>query len=230
MFYTKLQIVSSKLGIRAEFNYLKSMQVDIKKDSLEFGFGQSYSCAKLAELYYSQKKYSKALTYMDYTKKEFKPFRTLCYSGYGQTNRLGFQYKKAVCYYGLNKKDSSIISLAPYVFRTADYYYLDSSEYNSMTNFFISTVFEMYGKCEVKTQMINALNKIEYLQTIKDEPGSMFKFVDLHCSINFLGIKINLDDGSTSGFTKDEPIPDYLSKHFLLEQFIASPSYKAIIE
>ena len=232
--YILYQIANSFLKIgdsaQAEHNYLKSMQVDNKQDSLEFGFGQSYSCAKLANLYYRQKRFREALIYMDYTKKEFKSLRTLCQGGYGQTNRLQFQYKKAVCYFGLNKKDSSIISLAPFIFKAIDYYYLDSLEYNSISNFFISTVFELYDKCETKTQMIEALNKIDYVQTIKDEPGRMYRWVAVDCSILFLGIKINLDDGSSYGLTKDDSIPDYISKDFLLKEFTESPSYKMIME
>lgn len=215
---------------QAESTYLKSMQVNIKKDSLDFGFGQSYSCAKLANLYFDQRNYRKAIIYMDYTKKEFKPLRTICQGGYGKTNKLEFQYKKAVCYYGLNKKDSSIISLAPFIFRPTDYYYLDSLEYNSMSSFFISTLFEVYGQCEAKTQLIAALNKIYYLQTLKEEPGRMFRWLDVDCSINYLGIKINLDDGGSYGLTQNDPIPDYLSKDFLYNEFAKSLSFKRIME
>lgn len=232
--YILYQIANCLLKIgdtaQAESKYLESMQVDIKKDSLDFGFGQSYSCARLAEIYYNQKKYRKAIVYMDYTQKEFKPLSTLCQGGYGQTNRLEFQYKKAVCYYGLNKKDSSIINLASYIFRPIDYYYLDSLEYNTISHFFSSALFEFYGKCEAKAGLIEALNNMYYSLTLNEEPGRMFRWLDVDCSINYFGIKINLDNRASYGLTQNDPIPGYLSKDFLYKEFTKSPTYKTIME
>ncbi len=215
---------------QAESLFLESIHVDFQNDTLDFDFGQAYSCAKLADIYYKQKKYSKAIIYLDYTKKEFKPLQPICEGGYGQTNKLEFQYKKAICYYGLNKKDSSIINLAPYIFKANDYYDLDSLKYNAISNFFVSTLFEYYGKCEAKTEMAKAINNIYYLQTFKEERDRKIKWLYIDCSINYFGFKIHLDNGSKYVWTQNRPIPDYLSKDFLFKEFTKSPAFKTIMK
>lgn len=215
---------------QAENYFLKSMQIDNKSDSLDFGLGKHSSCLELAELYYKQKKYRKALSYFDSTKKEHKRLKTLCQGGYGPTSQLIFQYKKAVCYYGINIKDSAIISLAPYIFEPPDYDYIDSLEYDTISKFFVSTVFELYGKKNAKKRMNKAIKNIIYMQAIQEEPGSMFKWLNVDCSISYLGTKISLVDSGQFGLTKSDSFPNYLTKEFLLQEFTESPSYKMIFE
>lgn len=210
-------------------NYLRAAHVTAKDDMLEHGFAQTYAIAKLADIFYSQKRFREALLYMELTKRELKPGKKVMTGSMEPTQQLEFEYRKAVCYYGLDKKDSVVICMAPFIFRPYDFYYLDSLEYNGMVDFFISALFEQYNKQEIRQSITEALGNITFTRKMEDEPGKIFKWITDDCRISFLNITINLDDGLAHAVEKREPVPLNMSKEMYVKDFIASPAYRIIM-
>lgn len=209
----------------AENYYIKCLEIDASKDTLDWGFSQNLACEKLADLYYYQNKYREALTYFGYTKTIYKPKRKFCLGGCGHMFELDYIYKIAICYCGLNKKDSAVVVLAPFVFRPMDYYgCMDSLRYDSICKYFVSAIFELYGKQYVKNKLTEALSDIFYKQTLKDGMVGTYSF------ITFFNIKIRLDDGGFNGLEKDQDIPGRFSKNALLADFCGSTTFKLIME
>lgn len=194
--YTNNQIATSYLKLgdtsNAEKYYLRCLSFDKHLDSI--GLSQKQACLDLSGIYYTQQRFRQALTYLEYTKTEYSPLLVMCqgtHGGYEQ--KLTFAYKKSLCLYGLGEKDSAISTLAPFIFRPVWDVYLDSVEYETMSRYFVNTVFELYGKTKAKVHLQDALNKLVYKTHYDEQSGMIFFAAD--CSIRFLNTTISLYPG-----------------------------------
>lgn len=221
-----------KLGdtSKAEYYFLESMKIDFKHDSIDFGYGQSMSSRSVADLYFIQNKYKEAIQYLNLSREEFKIQKVYCSAGTRVSEDLYFYFKKAICYNGLNKKDSAIITLAPFVFRPKNYYDVDTANYRSMYIYLVSDLFTYYGKSESKKELENALNNISYTVSYKEYPDSKTKWASAKCYISFFGIKITLDSNSAVGLGIDQQTPYMISKEYFLREFTKSEAYKMIMD
>ncbi|NII27721.1 hypothetical protein HB364_21745 [Pseudoflavitalea sp. X16] len=228
--YTNGQIATCYLKLgdtsKAEKYYLRCLSFDKSLDSV--GLSQTRASFALFDIYYARQQFRQALTYLEYTKTKFKPLRPLCqgtHGGYEQ--KLTFAYKKSLCLYGLGEKDSAISALAPYIFRPVWDVYLDSVEYETMSRYFVNTVFELYGKTKAKAHLQDALNQLVYKTHYDEQSGMIFFAAD--CSIRFLNTTISLYPGGGCQVDKKGDIPEYYSKETLLKEFVDSPAYQYIM-
>jgi tetratricopeptide (TPR) repeat protein len=210
----------------AEKFYLQCLSIDRHQDSL--GFSQTGSCFSLSNIYYNRKQFREALSYLDYTKTKYRPLRMLCQGTHGgYEGKLTFAYRKSLCYYGLNKKDSAISELAPLIFRPRWDVYLDSLEFEEMTRYFVNTVFEVFGVTKARNDMQKAITNLTYKPSYEDSYNMIMLSVD--CSITFAKTKINLDSGGGYQVDKKGEIPEFFSKETLLKEFTDSPAYRYIM-
>lgn len=210
----------------AELFYLKCLSVNKSDDSL--GLSQTGSCFSLSKIYYNRKQFREALTCLDYTKTKYRPRIMLCqgtHGGYEQ--RLTFAYRKSLCYYGLNKKDSAISELAPLIFRPRNDVYIDSLDFEAMTQYFVNTVFEVYGVTQTQNELKRAIKNLSYKPSYEDSYNMIMFSVD--CYITFAKTKINLDNGGGYQVDKKGEVPEFFSKKTLLKEFTDSPAYLYIM-
>jgi hypothetical protein len=212
----------------AEKYYLKCLSIDKGLLDSVVGVSQLHACFSLSNIYLNRKQFRKALTYLDFTKSKYKPLRMLCQGTHGGYEaKLEFAYSKALCYYGLNKKDSAIKELGPLIFRPRWDVYLDSLEFEEMTRFYVNTIFEVYGTVQPKDKLQYALKNLTYVGNYDQTTSTIMYSVD--CFISFAGTKINLDTGGGYGVDKVGDIPDAFSKENLLKEFTDSPAYQYIM-
>lgn len=210
----------------AESFYLRCLSLDRNLDSL--GSFQTTACYALSNIYYNRKQFRDALTFLDYTKTKYRPLRRVCQGLHGgYESRLTFAYRKSQCYYGLNMKDSAISQLAPVIFRPREDVYLDSLLYEEMTQYFVNTVIEVYGRINARTELQKAINSVIYNPTYDDNRKIIMFSVD--CFITFANTKINLDPGGACQVYKKGEVPSYFSKDTLVKEFMDSPAYNYII-
>jgi hypothetical protein len=210
----------------AEKYYLQCLSIDKRLDSV--GFSQTRTCKSLSSIYYHRKQFRQALTYLDYTKTKYKPLRMLCQGTHGAyEQRLEFAYKKSLCYYGLDKKDSALIQLAPLIFRPTWDVYLDSLEFEEMSQYFVKTVFEVYGCAKARTDLQKAINGLIYIPNYDTSYNMISLSVD--CFISFAKTRVYLDGGGGYQVDKKGDIPSFFSKDTLLKEFTDSPAYKYIM-
>lgn len=145
----------------------------------------------------------------------------------GYEQRLTFAYKKSLCYYGLNQKDSAIGELAPLIFRPRYDVYIDSMDFEAMTQYFVNTVFEVYGIAKSRMELKDAIEKLIYKPSYEDSYNMIMFSVD--CYITFAKTKIYLDYGGGYQVEKKGDIPAFFSKKALLKEFTDSPAYNYIM-
>lgn len=212
----------------AELFYLRCLSLDRSLDSLSYFQFQTTACYALSSIYYNRKQFRDALTFLDYTKKIYRPLRRECQGLHGgYEGRLTFAYSKSQCYYGLNMKDSAISELAPVIFRPGRDVYLDSLLYEEMTQYFVSTVIEVLGTKNARTELQRAINNIIYKPTYDYSQKIIMCSVD--CFIIFAKTKINLDPGAACQVYRNGEVPGFLLKNTLLKEFMDSPAYNYII-
>lgn len=213
----------------AEKNYLECLLADRKLDS--FGSSQTNACFSLSDIYYQRKEFGKALIYLNYTANEYRPLRRMCqglHGGYEQ--RLQFAYKRSLCHYGLGKKDSALAELAPWIFRPRSDVWLDSTEFETMTQYFVNTVFEVYGRTKARDQLQQALRMATYQPNYDRYRGANMIMFSLDYFISFANTRVDLFHGGGYQVDKKGEIPPFFSKEVLLKEFTDSPAYRYIMD
>jgi hypothetical protein len=145
----------------------------------------------------------------------------------GYEQRLTFAYRKSLCYYGLNKKDSAISELVPLIFRPRYDVYIDSLDFEAMTQYFVNTVFEVFGITQSQNELKKAIKNLVYKPSYEDSYNMIMFSVD--CYITFAETKINLEYGGGYQVDKKGEIPEFLSKKALLKEFTDSPAHNYIM-
>ena len=224
-FHQALDLLQKRDSLEAQVLLLRCVDVEKKNDSITYS--ENAACWELYTIFYAQKKYREALNYLNYPVGKVKKFRTGCSGGFGDFGKLQFAYKQSLCYYNLNNKDTAVSILLPIIYSVGGM--SDFSSFNSISNFFVSTLYELYGRCETRQLFDNAIQTIAYKQNIDEKIlAPKFTRVEIDYSFYFLNCKVNLNNGTAYLFTKDKTIPPFLDKERLWESFLKNPAYKLL--
>ena len=228
IFTDALTLLENKDSLQAQVLFLRCVNIKNYSDSITYP--EKRSSEELYHIFYSQKKYSEALAYLKYTENKKKKYKDICHFGAAPMDSLKFIYKKALCYYHLDKKDTVISILLPKVFIDPDHlnYYFDSLEIESISKFLVSTMFELYGKYETKELFLNALRKISYSKKVATQDGHTF--IELSYSLNFLNSKMSFFGYSDYSPEADKKISDGVSVDKIWSDLTRIPIYRLILE
>ncbi len=209
----------------AKLFYSKCLAID--RNISANGIAQQEACLSLADIYYNGKQYNKALTYFNSAHTIYKPLIGICSGGADGQKKLMFAYKKAYCYYGINKKHSAINQLAPLIVSMANDVFVDTASYKEVVHFFASTIVEMYGVNKAKRKLNSAIKNINYTTNYEESFGAIMCMVT--CYIPFGKTKINIHTSGGVQVSSKGEIPPNSSKQILVEKIRNSYLYKCVM-
>ena len=204
--------------------------VNINKVSDTITYEELGSCFNLQEIFFSEKKFDTCLLYLKFPVGKRRVFRQMCQGGFGGISTLRSIFRESSCYYKLQLKDSAIKKLMPYIFITESPILEDSVEINSISDFFVSTIYELYGICKSKELFQKAIGEIKFSPEIKSSPIINLKTVDMNYVFSYLDCPVNLRGGTTY-YLKDEDFKQLDSyRKWMWDKFITCKAYRLLME
>jgi len=215
-------------SLRAERYFLKLLSRGSLGDSLQDL--RASASNQLADIYFAQQKWRAALDHMHWQLTKYKPQHRMCMGGCGATFKFRDAYREAVCWYNLNAKDSAIAVLGPKIFRPNAFYCWDDDDlsYDTISRFWVNTVFELYGKAAAKAELIKALKMVTYRETIDTKYPT--HYLEADCRTRFLGMILHLDENVGYGLEPGQTSIPYVSKEIFVQDLKQSYAYKMIME
>ena len=190
---------------------------------------QRKSCLGISELFISEHKYELAIEYLRLAEKEY-PFRKICNAGEFERNLI-LKVEFAKCYEGLNKIDSAISFLTPYMFQPAEDLTIDSLEYINYLDYYFKLLSLKYNKCELKKILNQSLSNIYYKKELDTSIiNTANAWHEIYCSINFLGAKVIISNVIYDNISWSEEAKKEYELGNLLIQFKKTPIYQLIIK
>src|SRR5437868_2069778 len=96
-----------------------------------------------------------------------------------------------------------------------------------MTRLYENAVFDVYGRDNAKTQLVDAIKNIRYEPKYRHQDGRIY--IEVDCSISYANTAIDLYHSGPDEVDKEGDIPEYDTKRDLLKELTDSPAYKFIM-
>jgi tetratricopeptide (TPR) repeat protein len=183
--------------------YLKKGDKDLAKSYLLLSLKRPDSldifpertCIYIGDMFLEAKDYISALAYYDSSTSYYrtKPLRMSRHSF--KEGNIQTIYKKAICFYNLNRLDTAINIMTPRIFMNFEDYIIDSSEAVNIVDFYITLLKKKYPVKLIKNEFKTAMKGLNYK---KENDSSRlhlnpeWKSITIDCYFNFFGKKVDI--------------------------------------
>ena len=189
------------------------------------------ACLKIGDIFLAAVDYSKALAYYDSSTSYYRT-KVLRMSRHRfREGNIETIYKKAICFDKLNRLDTAINILTPYIFIDFDNYIIESTNPVNIVDFYLTLLRKKYNKKQIRNEFKQAMNGITYKREVDSfmyQRNPEWKYILIDCSFDFLDKKVNIFGGGIGVSNFDEPTPIGWRKEDILKEFHKSLAYKKL--
>lgn len=190
------------------------------------------SCIYIGDIFLEAKDYISALAYYDSSTTHYRTKVARMSRHRFKEGNIQTIYKKAICFDKLNKLDTAIKIMTPYIFLNFDDYVIDSSEAEDIVDFYIALIKKRYSVKEIRQEFKIAMKELKYKRendSSRLHLNPEWKSILIDCYFNFFGKRVDifrLGGVGVKDFNEETPVG--WRKEDLLKEFRKTLAYKKI--
>ena len=190
-------------------------------------------CITIGDIFLSANDYRNALAYYDSSTSYYRTKVARMSRHKFKEGNLETIYKKSICFDKLNRIDTAISILTPYVFISNEDDIIDSSEIENIVDYYISLLKRKYTNKQIKMEFTKAMKGLFFEQELDSslfKGNSDWKLVRVECFFIFFGKQVNVFKGEGGMRNFDDIALSGWRKEDILNKFYKTAAYKKLIK